>query len=60
MINLKRITVTIDDDSFEWLQKQPRSFNLSKNVRDAIHKLMGEQEPEAEENDDDIVGEDEG
>ena len=35
---MKAVQITITEEQYEWLQRQPRAFNLSELVREAIEK----------------------
>ena len=50
-INYKKsITIRIDNEILLWLDKQPRTFNLSNTIRTHLHSLIDEEKGKKDEN----------
>ena len=43
---MKGVRITITEEQYDWLETQPRTFNLSEKVRDLVEGLKNEKKEE--------------
>jgi hypothetical protein len=43
---MKKTTIYLDDETVSWIAKQPKSFNLSKHIREILKKTTNNKDEE--------------